>query len=190
MSERESVPPPPAPLRRQFDASLLRRAFGQFATGVAVIGVRAADGSLAGMTVNSFASVSIDPPLVMYCPSKGLGAYSAYIGARYFSACVLASGQRSLSERFARKGERKWLDVAYTLGESGVPLLDEAIAGFECEVVANHDAGDHGIVLGRVLALRLAGVGEPLIFHCSRYCMLAQAATETEAPAAALAWGL
>lgn len=190
MSEREVVPPPAAALRRRLDAPLLRRAFGQFAAGVAIIGVRAGDGSLVGMTVNSFASVSIEPPLVMYCPAKALAAYAVYAGARYFSASVLAVEQQSLSERFARKGERKWADVAYTLGDSGVPLLDEAIICFECEAEARHDAGDHGIVIGRVLALRVAGAGEPLIFHRSRYGRLAQAATDTDAPAAALAWGL
>lgn len=190
MSEREVLPRQAAALRRRLDAPLLRRAFGQFATGVAIIGARAGDGSLVGMTVNSFASVSIDPPLVMYCPAKELSAYAVYTGARYFSASVLAAGQQSLSERFARKGERKWEDVGHTLGETAVPLLDEAIVCFECEVEAIHDVGDHGIVLGRVLALRVAGAGEPLIFHCSRYCRLAQAATDTDAPAAALAWGL
>jgi len=190
MSEREFMPPPVGELRHRLDAPLLRRAFGQFATGVAIIGARAADGSLVGMTVNSFASVSIDPPLVMYCPAKGLSAYAVYAGARYFSASVLAVEQQSLSERFARKGEQKWADVAYTIGKTGVPLLDEAIVCFECEAEASHDAGDHGIVVGRVLALRVAGAGEPLIFHRSRYCRLAQAATDTDAPAAALAWGL
>ena len=190
MNEREFMPPPTGALRRRLDAPLLRRAFGQFATGVAIIGARAGDGSLVGMTVNSFASVSIEPPLVMYCPAKALSAYAVYAGARYFSASVLAVEQQSLSERFSRKSERKWADVAYTLGETGVPLLDEAIACFECEAEACHDAGDHGIVLGRVLALRVAGAGEPLIFHRSRYCRLAQAAMDTDAPAAALAWGL
>lgn len=189
MIERDLMPLAGA-LRRRLDPPLLRRAFGQFATGVAIIGARAGDGSLVGMTVNSFASVSLDPPLVMYCPAKALAAYAVYVGARYFSASALAVGQQALSERFARKGERKWADVAYTLGETGVPLLDEAIVGFECEVEANYDAGDHSIVLGRVFALRIAGAGEPLIFHCSRYCRLAQAATDTDAPAAALAWGL
>lgn len=189
MQKSESSRPAGA-LRRQLDVSLLRRAFGQFATGVAVIGVRAADDSLVGMTVNSFTSVSIDPPLVMYCPAKTLSAYAVYAGARYFAASVLAFEQQSLSERFARKGERKWSDVSYTLGETGVPLVDGAIVCFECEVAASYDAGDHGIVIGRVLALRIAGEGEPLIFHCSRYSRLAQAVSDSDAPAAALAWGL
>ncbi|MGI9025673.1 MAG: flavin reductase family protein [Burkholderiaceae bacterium] len=190
MSEREFIPPPAAVLRRRLDAPLLRRAFGQFGTGVAIIGTRASDGSLVGMTVNSFASISMDPPLVMYCPAKALSAYAVYAGARHFSASVLAVEQQSLSERFAKKGERKWAGVAHILGETGVPLLDEAIVCFECETVAIHDAGDHGLVLGRVLALRVAGAGEPLLFHRSRYCHLAQDATDVDAPAAALAWGL
>ena len=180
---------PASSLRRRLDANLLRRAFGQFATGVAVIGARASDGTLVGMTVNSFASVSLDPPLVMFCPGKSLTAYAVYAGARHFSASVLSSTQQQVSEHFARKGEKKWAGIAHTLGSAGVPLLDDAIACFECETAARHDAGDHQIVLGRVLALRIAGKGEPLIFHCSRYAHLARAKADAEDAAAFLAWG-
>lgn len=177
-------------LRRRLDAQLLRRAFGQFATGVAIIGARAGDGTLVGMTVNSFASVSLDPPLVMYCPAQTAGAYGVYGEARYFSASVLSAAQQSLSERFARKREGKWATVAHTLGKSGVPLLDEAIACFECETQAGYDAGDHRIILGRVLALRVGQEGEALIFHRSRYARLAPAAAGSDESAAFLAWGL
>jgi flavin reductase (DIM6/NTAB) family NADH-FMN oxidoreductase RutF len=188
MSERKGTMPA-EPLRRELDAQLLRRAFGQFATGVAIIGARTSDGKLIGMTVNSFASVSLEPPLVMFCPAKALTAYAVYGEARYFSASILSSTQQQVSEHFARKGGKKWAAVAHTLSSADVPLLDEAIACFECETAARYDAGDHQIVLGRVLALRIAGKGEPLIFHCSRYAHLARAKADAADAATFLAWG-
>jgi len=177
-------------LRHRLDAQLLRRAFGQFATGIAVIGARAPDGTLVGMTVNSFASASLEPPLVMFCPAKALEAYEVYRTVRHFSASVLSAAQQPLSERFARRGAGKWAGVPHALSESGLPLIQGALACFECETQGRFDAGDHSIVLGRVLALAIAGEGEPLVFHRSRYARLALAAGAAPETAASLAWGL
>ena len=151
----------------------LRQAFGAFATGIAVIGARAADGSLVGTTVNSFSSVSLEPPLVMFCPARSLGAFDVYNTARHFSASVLRRDGRAVSERFARSGTGKWQGVKHRIGESGVPLLEGALATFECEVEARHDAGDHLIVLGRVLRLEVPEEADPLLFFRSHYRELA-----------------
>jgi flavin reductase (DIM6/NTAB) family NADH-FMN oxidoreductase RutF len=151
----------------------LRRAFGTFATGVAVIGVRGADGALVGMTVNSFASVSLAPPLVMFCPGRSLGAFEVYRSASHFSASVLRQDGLAVSERFAHAGAAKWQGVKHRIGVTGVPLLEGALAALECEVEARHDAGDHLIVVGRVLALEVAERAEPLVFFRSHYRELA-----------------
>jgi flavin reductase (DIM6/NTAB) family NADH-FMN oxidoreductase RutF len=151
----------------------LRQAFGTFATGIAVIGARAADGTLVGTTVNSFSSVSLAPPLVMFCPARALGAFDVYTTARHFSASVLRRDGRAVSERFARTGTGKWQGVKHSIGETGVPLLEGALATFECEVEARHEAGDHLLVVGRVLKLEVPEEADPLVFFRSHYRELA-----------------
>ncbi len=151
----------------------LRQAFGTFATGIAVIGARAPDGTLVGTTVNSFSSVSLAPPLVMFCPARALGAFDVYNTAQHFSASVLRRDGRAVSERFARTGTGKWQGVKHRIGETGVPLLEGALATFECEVEARHEAGDHLLVVGRVLRLEVPEEADPLVFFRSHYRELA-----------------
>ena len=147
----------------------LKRAFGFFATGVAVIGARGADGEMAGMTVNSMTSVSMEPPLVLFCPSRSLVAFGVYASAKYFSVSILPEQCEAISNYFARSGIGKWKVTPHSLGPYGSPYLDNVLAAMECEVVARHPAGDHLIVLGRVLRLALSGAEDPLIFFRSRY---------------------
>lgn len=148
---------------------LLRRAFGTFATGVTVIGARGADGTLVGMTANSFTSVSLDPPLVLFCPARSLAAFDVYSAADHFSVSVLAAHAEASSNRFARTNTAKWGSEPFRIGKAGTPLLVNALASFECEVVARHDGGDHLIVVGRVVHLHATETGEPLVFFRSRY---------------------
>jgi flavin reductase (DIM6/NTAB) family NADH-FMN oxidoreductase RutF len=156
------------------DHESLRRAFGNYATGIAVIGARSDDGTLVGMTVNSFSSVSLDPPLVLYCPARTLRAVETYASARFFSASVLGAGQKRLSDLFARQGESKWESIGHRIGETGVPLIPDALASFECENHAVHEAGDHLVVLGHVRAVHVRESADPLVFFRSRYRSLAQ----------------
>jgi len=175
------------------DPQSLRRAFGNYATGVAVIGARKEDGSLVGMTVNSFTSVSLDPPLVLFCPSRTLRAVETYALAKFFSASILGTDQKRLSDLFARQGESKWESIGHDIGDTGVPLIADALASFECENHAVHEAGDHLVVLGRVRAVRLKESADPLIFFRSRYCGLSRSEhggdLETS-QAVHLGWGL
>jgi flavin reductase (DIM6/NTAB) family NADH-FMN oxidoreductase RutF len=156
---------PPAPDR-------LRRAFSTFATGIAVIGARAEDGSLVGMTANSFTSVSLTPPLVLFCPARSLSAFDAYRAATHFSASVLSAHAEAVSNHFARTGTGKWSTVPHAVSLRRLPFLEIALAAFECETVARHDAGDHLIVVGRVVGLMLREEGEALVFFRSRYRQL------------------
>lgn len=147
----------------------LKRVFGSFATGVAVIGARGADGEMAGMTVNSLTSVSMEPPLVLFCPSRSLVAFGVYASAEYFSVSILPEECEAVSNYFARSGIGKWKVIPHSVGLYGSPYLDHVLAAMECEVVARHSAGDHLIVLGRVLRLALSAAEDPLIFFRSRY---------------------
>ena len=158
----------------------LRCAFGAFATGIAVIGARGRDGALVGMTANSFTSVSLNPPLVLFCAARSLSAFDAYCTASHFSVSVLPAHREDVSDLFARPGTGKWSSVPHVLGASGVPVLDFALASFECQVVARHDAGDHLIVVGKVLRLRMEQGEVPLIFFRSRYRELSSASRATE----------
>jgi flavin reductase (DIM6/NTAB) family NADH-FMN oxidoreductase RutF len=150
-------------------ADLLRRAFGTFTTGIAVIGARGMDGNLVGMTANSFTSVSLNPPLVLFCPARSLAAFDVYSAASHFSVSILPAHGEESSNRFARTYTAKWESEPHFVGESGTPLLAGALANFECEVVARHDGGDHVIVVGRVVRLKAAEAGEPLVFFRSQY---------------------
>lgn len=175
--------------RPEFDAAALRRAFGAFATGVAVIGACAEDGTPVGMTVNSFVSVSLAPPLVSFCPAKASRAFPVYAAMTHFSVNVLGEEQQALSHRFARSGRGgKWRGVPYVPGGHGLPVIEAALACFECAVENRFEAGDHAIVLGRVLRIHGPSAGRPLLFHGGRYGRLAPEETPF-GDEAILGWG-
>ena len=146
----------------------LREALGNFVTGVTVITTRNGD-ELHGLTANSFSSVSLDPPLVLFSLSCTADCFDAFASADYFAVNVLRSDQKALSNRFATKDIDKWTGVGWRPGPGGCPLLDGAIATFECRVTARHDGGDHVIYVGEVLAFAHGGDDEPLAFFRGRY---------------------
>ena len=151
-----------------FDPRELRRALGQYATGVTVVTCLGPDGEPAGMTANSFTSVSLDPPLVLWCPAKKASSTPAFTAATHFAVNVLAADQHYLSRRFATPAEDKFIDVPTRPGASGAPVLEGTVASFECRTVAVHDAGDHLIMLGEVEGFDAPG-GPPLVFHSGLY---------------------
>lgn len=143
------------------DTRRYRHALGAFSTGVTVVTL-SGDAGPHGMTVNSFASVSLDPPLVLWSPAKSSRRHALFANARHFAIHVLTAEQHDLSARFIRGGAG-FDGLDYGLNEEGVPVLGGTLARFECARANVHDAGDHSIVVGRVL--RAAhGEGEPLIF--------------------------
>ncbi|WP_433256554.1 flavin reductase family protein [Streptosporangium sp. CA-135522] len=161
----------------------LRDALGQFATGVAVVTTAAPDGARAGVTVNSFTSVSLDPPLVLWCLSKRAPSAPVFLRAGRFAVNVLAAGQDHLSQRFARPLPDKFAGVEVRPGPGGVPMLAGTLAGFACRTVSTHDGGDHLIFVGEVGRFRWSE-GEPLVFHAGGYRALAEAG-RTAVPACA-----
>ncbi|WP_128377192.1 styrene monooxygenase/indole monooxygenase family protein [Streptomyces cavernae] len=155
------------------DVRDLRRAFGQYATGVTVITARGADGRKVAMTANSFTSVSLDPPLVLWCPGRNAPSTPAFTAASHFAVNVLAADQHHLSRRFATPADDKFAGSAVTEGIAGTPLLDGTVARFQCRTVQCLDVGDHVVVIGEVEAYEAPG-GEPLVFHSGLYHLAAK----------------
>jgi flavin reductase (DIM6/NTAB) family NADH-FMN oxidoreductase RutF len=152
----------------RFDRRDYRRALGQFATGVTVVTARASDGRKLGVTVNSFSSVSLDPPLILWSLSRQAVSFSDFISATHFVVNVLESGQHHLSRQFSTPVADKFAGVEYDEGKGGLPLLRGVIAQFVCRKVRQYDGGDHVILVGEVEQYKY-NEGEPLVFHSGRY---------------------
>ena len=150
-----------------------RRACGRFATGVAIASVMDPEGTPHGLTVSSFASVSLFPPLVLICLGHEVTSIEIFRASPCFGINVLAESQRDLSDRFARKGYDRFDGLPWERGSTGVPLLTGVLATIECAVEQRTAAGDHDILVGRMLRARVAD-GEPLIHFASRYRALAR----------------
>ena len=147
----------------------LRQALARFATGVTVITTRTTAGRVEGLTANSFAAVSLDPPLVLWSLRRVSPTLPRFLEARKFSVNVLGIEQHGLSRHFATSAQDKFEHVAFEQGALGCPLLPGSIAVFECIVTATIEVGDHVIFLGSVEHFA-ARDGEPLIFATGRYC--------------------
>lgn len=152
-----------------FSAQEFRQALGLFATGVTIVTARAADGRPVGLTVNSFSSVSLAPPLVLWSLGSRAGSLAVFEAATHFAIHILGAQQRALAERFATRDIDRFADVAWHDGPGGVPVLDEAAAVFECRSRNRHVEGDHVIFIGEVLACRHVPGATPLIFHGGRF---------------------
>lgn len=149
----------------------LRRALGQYATGVAVVTAHPPGGRPVGMTINSFTSVSLRPPLVLWCIANAAPSRPAFATASHVAVHILAAGQQQLASRFAGRPLRrydKFEGLAVGAGLGGAPLLDGAVARFQCRTIRLVDTGDHSIVVGEVGLFETFG-GEPLVFHAGQY---------------------
>ncbi|HSW20621.1 MAG TPA: flavin reductase [Ramlibacter sp.] len=154
------------------DAKALRSALSCFATGVCVVTTRTTDGVDVGLTANSFTSVSLSPPLVLWSLSKSSSAIDAFNESSHFAVHVLAADQEDLSSRFATKGIDRFEGVPLERNAQGVPLLTRSAARFECQMAHKYDGGDHLIFVGEVLRFD-AGAAQPLVFHAGRYAEVA-----------------
>ena len=154
--------------KKKFDQRDFRRALGQFATGVAVVTGRNKHGRCIGLTVNSFASVSLDPPLVLWSLARTSTEFYDFTKTRHFAVNVLASSQHHLSRRFSEQVSDRFAELDCTDCIKDCPLLKGATAHFVCRVVRKFQGGDHVIFLGEVIHYRYHE-GEPLIFHSGQY---------------------
>jgi flavin reductase (DIM6/NTAB) family NADH-FMN oxidoreductase RutF len=151
----------------QADARAFRSALGSFATGVTVVTARDAGGAPAGITANSFASVSLDPPLVLWSPKRASRRFALFAEAPIFAIHVLARHQQEVCDRFVRTQDA-FGDLPWHEGPEGLPLLDGCLARFLCRREAVLDGGDHAIILGRVWQAARCD-GAPLVFQGGTY---------------------
>lgn len=165
------------------DARAFRRCLGQFATGVTVMTAEHG-GRKAGMSVNSFAALSLDPPLVLWSIRRESGSWPIFSQAGHFAINVLAQDQVQVSSLFSTPGEEKFERAACSAGQTGAPLLEGTIAQMECSLEQIHEGGDHYIVVGRVVRYARYG-GEPLLFTQGRYAATQEHPDVEQTPAVA-----
>lgn len=152
------------------DSRHLRDCMGMFATGVSVVTTRSPDGGLVGLTVNSFGSLSLDPPLVLWSLDEGAGSVPAFVAATHFAVNVLSAGQLPLALRFSRPGRHRFAGLTVHAGLGGAPLIAGALAWFECETRAHYRHGDHLLFIGEVGRCARAP-GTALVFQQGRFGM-------------------
>ncbi|HEY2071551.1 MAG TPA: flavin reductase family protein [Rhizomicrobium sp.] len=156
-----------------FDSRAFRRALGAFPTGVAVVTALAEGGGVMGITVNSFTSVSLDPPLVLWCLDRKSDRFRTFVEARHHTISILGTAHEEVSSRLARQGAHSLDGIPLLDTTAGPPALEDALAIFECERHAVHEAGDHAILIGQVLRFARREAGAPLVFFQGRYGALA-----------------
>jgi flavin reductase (DIM6/NTAB) family NADH-FMN oxidoreductase RutF len=150
------------------DTRILRNALGRYATGVVVITTRSLSGKLEGLTANSFAAVSLDPPLILWSLRRQAPSFRSFLEAPAFAVNVLAGEHSHLSLHFARASADKFEDVEFSEGFGGCPVLPDSLAVFECTTETTTEGGDHVIFIGRVKRVSFRE-GQPLIFSGGRY---------------------
>ena len=160
------------PYQHLLDLRLFRDALGEFATGVAVVTARAADGQPVGVTINSFASVSLEPPLVLWSLGLQSPALAVFETCSHYSINVLAADQIELSQRFSQSQSDRFAGIDWKVGAGDTAILPGCSAWFECRNEIRHPGGDHLIFVGLVESFRREEKS-PLIFHGGRYRSLA-----------------
>ena len=155
--------------RTGHDPRTLRDALGCFATGVTVVTCLKSDGRPAGLTVNSFTSVSLEPPLLLVCLYKEAASAPALVEASHFAINVLQTGQQPASITFSTRVENRFGQTPWSCGEAGAPILKDSLGVFECERHAVHDGGDHHILVGQVVKASFDAGLDPLLYFRGRY---------------------
>lgn len=162
------LPPAASP---GFDGRALRDAFGSFATGVTIVTTCGADGADTGLTANSFSSVSLDPPMVLWSLARTSSAIDAFRRGGHFAVHILSADQETLSARFATRGIDRFAGLALDRGPGGIPMLTDCTARFACRLAYQYEGGDHVIFVGEILDFSHSA-SKPLVFHGGRYGML------------------
>jgi flavin reductase (DIM6/NTAB) family NADH-FMN oxidoreductase RutF len=154
--------------RSSVSSAEFRAACGCFASGVTIATVVDGAGEPHGLTVSSFTSVSLEPPMVSICLGHSVTVIDVFRAAKFFAINILAENQQVVSQHFARKGHDRFQGVGWTVGETGAPLLEGVLVAIECEVEQRVAAGDHDILVGRMVATRI-NEGAPLVYFSGAY---------------------
>ncbi len=144
---------------------------GRFASGVTVVTATDEAGSAYGMTVSAFASVSLEPPLVVMCIDHAASLHDTLTKAPYFAVNILASTQEAIARRFADTGAQRFEGIGYRNGENGVPLLNDVLAFVECKRVSATEAGDHTVIIGETVAASMRDA-RPLLYYRGGFAQL------------------
>ena len=155
--------------RPSFSSTEFRSALGMFATGVTIVTARSAAGAPVGLTANSFNSVSLRPPLVLWSLARSAGSMPAFERGSHYAINILAADQRGLAERFASKSADRFADLDFRDGAGGAPVIHGAAAVFECFNRSRYEEGDHVIFVGEVERCSWRSEAQPLIFHGGQY---------------------
>lgn len=147
----------------------LREAFGHFATGVTIVTTAGSDGSPVGMTASSFNSVSLDPPTVLWSAGTQAPEYESFAVCKKYAVHVLSESQAELSNRFATPGIDKFSTIEWQQSAHGLPVISGCPLCLQCETIACHDAGDHKILIGRVIGVDINSDEPPLLYYGSAY---------------------
>src|SRR3954447_21169693 len=167
----QSVPASQELSASSIDPKVLRRALGAFATGVTIVTTTGPESADVGLTANSFSSVSLSPPMVLWSLAKTSSSIEAFRRAGHFAVHILAADQEALSGRFASKGIDKFDGLELECGHGGIPMLHACTARFECRTTFQYEGGDHVIFVGEVLGFTHSERA-PLVFHGGRYGMV------------------
>lgn len=156
-----------------FDQREFRKAVGCFATGVTVVTTLDKEGDRVGITANSFSSVSLDPPLVLFCVDAKINSFEAFENCDNFNINILSEDQIGLSNAFARSSEDKWDGIEHAFGDNGCPIFEKSLAVLECDKHAIYSAGDHLIIVGQVTKIAYEKVDcPPLLYFNGAYAAL------------------
>ncbi len=156
-----------------FDARAFREALGCYPTGVTIVTAVGPRREIIGITANSFSSVSLDPPLVLFSINRRGHSARAFLQTQHFAVNVLRESQEALSNQFAKAFGEKWQGVDYITWDSGCPILKDALACFECKIRHTYEGGDHVILVGEVLKIIADPEGAPLLYSRGRYRKIA-----------------
>ncbi len=154
-----------------FDKRTLRDAFGSFATGVTIVTTLGPSGVDIGLTANSFSSVSLDPPMILWSLARTAASIDAFRGTGHFAVHILSAEQEKMSARFASKGIDRFAGLALDRGPNGIPMLPDCMARFTCKLAYQYEGGDHVIFVGEIVDFSHSA-RKPLVFHGGRYGML------------------
>jgi 3-hydroxy-9,10-secoandrosta-1,3,5(10)-triene-9,17-dione monooxygenase reductase component len=167
----DAVQPGPGKPAPAFDGRALRDAFGSFATGVTIVTTRRPGGVDIGLTANSFSSVSLDPPMVLWSLARTSLNMDAFRNSGHFAVHILSADQETLSGRFASKGVDRFAGLALDRGPDEIPMLQDCMARFACKLAYQYEGGDHVIFVGEIVDFSHSAQ-KPLVFHGGRYGML------------------
>lgn len=166
--------------KRNFSKRELRDALGMFATGVTIITSCTRDQELLGVTCNSFNSVSLDPPMVLFSLSRQAHSLNKFESCDFFAVNILSDNQRSLSDRFAQPSPEKWKGVDHHTGVTQCPLFPDSLSTFECYTRFHYDGGDHVIFVGEAFSMEVGEPAAPLLYYQGGYRQMTPDVSDVE----------